>query len=169
MTSALQLFGSTGLPTKKTYQKIHFQTFAQKMSGWIFFGWIHPALLRGEIGFWVTLPPKHPSPSFQRPGEDASILSWQLSWRPRLQRLPSCDTIANVLRSEASRWFRGWVGIWGQRFFWASKRIYPARVPVTNEGFIKIPWSRKNVTCRPGGNDCGLKGEVSSCNLLVPL
>eukprot|EP00434_Breviolum_minutum_P007280 symbB.v1.2.006426.t1/scaffold383.1/size215797/8 len=42
-------------------------------------------------------------------GEDASTLSWQLSWRPRLQRLPSCHT-PNVLRSEVLP--EPWAELW---------------------------------------------------------
>lgn len=66
----------------------------------------------------------------------------------------------------------GW-DLGSKDFFWGFKRTYPARVPVTNEGFIEI-LDPKNVTCHPGGNDCGLKGEISSCNLpllflMVPL
>ena len=114
------LFGQLDFPSKKHAKKLTFQTFApKKCQGDFVLGEFTQHLGGGgKLVFGVTW--VHPS---KRPGEDASTLSWQLSWRPRLQPLPSCHTIANVLAvREASGCFGETVGIWGHRFFLGFKK-----------------------------------------------
>ena len=121
---------STGLPTKKHTKNTHFPDLCTNKNVQVKFFWVNSPNTWGwgEMGFWVTW--VHPS---KPPGEDASTLSWQLSWRPRLQRLPSCEKTPNVLRSEVpifekthgcrDRFWKvsGWVGIWGHRCFGLQK------------------------------------------------
>ena len=179
MTSSLVVW-STGLPTKKHTKNSLSRPLHQKKFRVKIFGWIHLTLGGGgEMGFWVTVTPQKIQEKSESilPAARGRCIDLELAAKLASPTSTFAELSHDCQRPRGPRGipvFRGngW-DLGSKDFFWASKRL-PSQSASNYWRFVEIPWSPKNVTCHPGGNDCGLKGEVSSCNLpllflMVPL